>query len=97
MKSMLIVLAAAGSLFASAAVSAATGEEVFKSKKCDTCHAPDAKKMGPSLKDIAAKNKDNKGAADAILAKMKEGKGHPKVAGSDEEVKHAVGYALTGK
>jgi cytochrome c len=97
MKSMLIVLAAAGGLLVSATASAATGEEMFKGKKCDTCHAPDVKKMGPALKDIAAKNKDNKGAADAVLAKMKEGKGHPKTAGTDDELKQAVGFALTGK
>lgn len=97
MKSMLFVLAAAGGLLVSTSASAATGEETFKAKKCDTCHAADAKKMGPSLKDIAAKNKDNKGAADAIIAKMKEGKGHPKTTASDEELKLAVNYALTGK
>jgi cytochrome c len=97
MKSMLIVLAAAGGLLVSATAQAATGEEVFKAKKCDTCHAADTKKMGPSLKDIAAKYKDNKGAADGIVAKLKEGKGHPKAAATDDELKQAVTYALTGK
>ena len=52
------------------------------------------KKVGPSFKDAAAKNKGNKDAAGAIVAKMKEGKGHPKVAGSDDELKSAVETAL---
>jgi hypothetical protein len=34
---------------------------------------------------------------DAVVAKMKDGKGHPKAAGSDEELKLAVGFAITGK
>ena len=97
MKSMLIVLAASGGLLVSVTAQAATGEEVFKASKCDTCHAADTKKMGPSLKDIAAKYKDNKGAVDAIVAKMKEGKGHPKSTATDDQLKQAVTYALTGK
>jgi cytochrome c len=97
MKSMLFVLAAAGGLLVSTTTSAATGAEMFKAKKCDTCHAADTKKMGPSLKDIAAKYKDDKGAVDAVVAKMKDGKGHPKAAGSDEDLKLAVGFAITGK
>ena len=39
------------------------------------------RRSGPSFKDAAAKNKGNKDAAGAIVAKMKDGKGHPKVAG----------------
>jgi cytochrome c len=95
MKRTLIVLAAAGSLLVAGAASAATGAELFASKGCGTCHAPDAKKMGPSLKDIAAKNKAD--AADKIVAALKEGKGHPKVAASDAEIKQMVLYTITGK
>jgi cytochrome c len=63
-------------------------------KKCMGCHDMEKKKVGPSFKDAAAKNKGNKDAAGAIVAKMKEGKGHPKVAGSDDELKAAVETAL---
>lgn len=63
-------------------------------KKCMGCHDMEKKKAGPSFKDAAAKNKGNKDAAGAIVAKMKEGKGHPKVAGSDDELKAAVETAL---
>ncbi|HEX4884822.1 MAG TPA: c-type cytochrome [Casimicrobiaceae bacterium] len=95
MKRTLIALAAAGSLLVAGAASAATGAELFTSKGCGTCHAADAKKMGPSLKDIAAKNKPD--AADAIVAKLKDGKGHPKVAAADAEIKQMVLYTITGK
>lgn len=93
MKRTLIALAAVASIALSGAAGAATGEELFKSKGCGTCHAPDVKKMGPSLKDIAAK----KGDVDKIVAALKEGKGHPKVAASDAEIKQMVTFAVTGK
>ena len=95
MKHTLIALAAAGSLFVAGTASAATGAELFTSKGCGTCHAADAKKMGPSLKDIAAKNKAD--AADKITAALKDGKGHPKVAASEAEIKQMVVYTITGK
>jgi len=63
-------------------------------KKCMGCHDMEKKKVGPSFKDIAAKNKGNKDAAAQIVEKMKTGKGHPKVAGTDEEHKAAVAAAL---
>jgi cytochrome c len=62
--------------------------------KCAGCHDLEKKKVGPSFKDSAAKYKGNKDAAAAVVAKMKEGKGHPKVAGSDDELKSAVETAL---
>jgi cytochrome c551/c552 len=44
----------------------------------------DAKKMGSSYKDLAKKHK---ATADAdLVAKLKEGKGHPKSAASDEDL-----------
>lgn len=96
MKTLFAVFAAA-SLLASGSAAAATAAELFKSKGCENCHAPDAKKLGPSLKDIAAKYKDNKGASDMLVAKLKEGKGHPKASMSDGELKSVVGFVLTGK
>ena len=65
--------------------------------KCLGCHDMEKKKVGPAFKDAAAKNKGNKDAAGAIVAKMKDGKGHPKVAGSDAELKAAVDAALAAK
>ena len=78
---------AAGSVFAQ------SGEAVVKSKGCLNCHAVATKKVGPSFKDIAAKKPD----AAAVEAKLKDGKGHPKIAASDAELKAAIGYVLSQK
>ena len=66
-----------------------------KSKGCLNCHAVAEKKMGPSFKDISAKHKGDKDAEAKLIAKLKEGKGHPKVSASDAELKAAVGYSLS--
>jgi cytochrome c len=86
------LLAACALLTASAAYAA--DADILKSKGCVNCHAPDAKKAGPSLKDLTAKHKDNKAAVDEIAAKMKAGKGHPKVSGSDADIKAAVAASI---
>jgi len=91
MKAVLIFVAVAGLL----AGGLAQAQE--PPKKCMGCHAMDKKKVGPAFKDVAAKHKGDKAAADAIVAKMKAGKGHPKVAGSDDELKAAVEAALAAK
>ena len=84
---MIAGMAAAG------AVLAQSGADVVKAKGCLNCHAVDQKKVGPSFKDIAAK----KGDAAALVAKLKDGKGHPKVAASDAELKAAIGYVQSQK
>lgn len=66
-------------------------------KKCMGCHDMDKKKVGPSFKDVTAKYKGNNEASGMVIAKMKDGKGHPKVAGSDAELKSAVDAALAAK
>lgn len=86
------LLAACALLGATAAYAA--DADILKTKGCLNCHAPDAKKAGPSLKDLAAKHKDNKSAVDDITAKMKSGKGHPKVSGSDADIKAAVAASI---
>lgn len=91
MRTILVAVAVAGAL----AGGMVLAQEPLK--KCMGCHDMEKKKVGPSFKDAAAKNKDNKDAAGAILAKMKDGKGHPKVAGSDDELKAAIGAALAAK
>ena len=91
MKAMLMAMVAAGAL-AGGVVQAQDA-----TKKCMGCHDMEKKKVGPSFKDATAKNKGSKDAAGAIVAKMKDGKGHPKVAGSDAELKAAVDAALSAK
>ena len=96
MRILTTVIVAAGAL-AAGAVLAQSGPEVLKAKGCLNCHDNDKKKIGPAYKDVAAKYKDDKGAEAAILARLKEGKGHPKVAASDAELRAAVGTVLSTK
>ncbi len=86
------LLAACAMLGATAAYAA--DADILTSKGCVKCHAPDTKKVGPSIKDMTAKHKDNKNAVDDIVAKLKSGKGHPKASGSDEELKAAVAASI---
>jgi len=92
MKALRTVFALALAI-AAGSVIAQSGADVVKSKGCLNCHAVDTKKVGPSFKDIAAKKPD----AAAAVAKLKDGKGHPKIAASDAELKAAVGYVLSTK
>ena len=57
----------------------------------------DKRKIGPSMREIGAKYNGDKSKAPEIVAKMKEGKGHPKVAGSDAELRAAVEAAVSVK
>ena len=100
MRVMTLVVALAGSIAAGVVLAQGTdkgkgpsGADVAKAKGCMNCHAVDQKKVGPSFKDIAAK----KGDQAAQVAKLKEGKGHPKVAASDAELKAAVEYVNAQK
>jgi cytochrome c len=93
---MLAIFAAVGALAAGFGF-AQSGADVVKTKGCVNCHEVDKKKVGPSFKDIAAKNKGNTGAEASIIAKLKDGKGHPKAAASDAEIKAAVQYILSTK
>jgi cytochrome c len=92
MKALRTVVAVAAAI-AAGSVFAQSGADVVKAKGCLNCHAVDTKKMGPSFKDIAAKKPD----AAATVSKLKDGKGHPKIAASDAELKAAVGYVLSTK
>ena len=93
MRTLLMAVVAAGAL----AGGMVQVQAQDATKKCMGCHDMEKKKVGPSFKDAAAKNKGSKDAAGAIVAKMKDGKGHPKVAGTDAELKAAVDAALSAK
>ena len=96
MKALTATVAAASALVAGLGF-AQSGADVVKAKGCLTCHDVDKKKVGPSYKDIAAKYKGDKGAAESLAAKLKDGKGHPKAAASDAEIKAAVQHVLSTK
>jgi len=93
MRVTLLVLAATATL----AANAVQAQDVLKAKGCVNCHEADKKKVGPALKDIAAKHKGNKDAEGMLVGKLKEGKGHPKIAASDDELKAAVKQVLATK
>lgn len=65
---------------------AAQDADVLKARGCVNCHDADKKKVGPSIKDIKARGVK----ADETVAKMKSGKGHPKVNAADADLKAAV-------
>ena len=91
-KLMTLGLVAAGLVVAGPVLAS---EELAKANGCTTCHDATKKKMGPSVKDIAAKYKGNAGAADTLVANLKAGKGgHPEVKASDADLKAIVGWML---
>ena len=93
MKLVSVLMIAAGMALAAQA-GAQSGADLAKSKNCMGCHDIDKKKVGPAFKDIAAKKPDEA----AVIAKLKEGKGHPvKVAATDAELKTLVQYVLSQK
>lgn len=48
-------------------------EELFKRSNCMACHAIDQKRVGPSMKDVAAKYSGDSGAADRLAMKIRGG------------------------
>jgi len=92
MRVALVALAVTGLLAAGLAQA-----QDLKAKGCLNCHESDKKKVGPSWKDIAAKHKGNKDAEAVLAAKLKEGKGHPKIAASDAELQALVRTVLSTK
>ena len=83
MKSFLPVLALAlASSIASVAIYAAEpaaapatgdGEALLKKNACVACHSANAKVVGPSYKDVAAKYRGNKDAEKMLADKVKKG------------------------
>jgi len=91
MKLSVLVVAAAAAMAAGAA---AAQSDVLKTKGCLNCHEADKKKVGPSFKEIAGKRQ---GKQAELVAKLKDGKGHPKIAASDAELNAAVQQVLATK
>ncbi len=89
-----IVLFSFGISMAGLAQAAESGEDVVKTKGCLACHAVDQKKVGPAFKEVAAKYKGDKSAEATLVAKLKEGKGHPKIAAADAELNAVIRYVL---
>jgi cytochrome c len=95
MKSPISMIAAAAFGLAFASTPQAQ-EPLAKASGCLACHNVEgAKKMGPSFKDTAAKYKGKADAEAALVAKVSEGKGHPKVKSSAEDTKALVKWILS--
>jgi cytochrome c551/c552 len=88
-----IAIAAVLAAFAFPCVLLAQGDDPLKANGCTNCHEKDKKKVGPAFKDVAAKGLK----PDDVVAKMKEGKGHPKLSKPDADLKKAVETALSTK
>ena len=85
MKKFAIVLAAAGLLMAGTAQASA---DLAEKSGCNKCHAMDAKKMGPSYKDVAKKIKAMPDAD--VVKKLATGQGHPKASASEADLTAVV-------
>ncbi|MEJ7686499.1 MAG: c-type cytochrome [Variovorax sp.] len=68
-----LLLAAIAAIAAGAAAPAFADLALANSKNCMACHAVERKVLGPSFKDVAAKYKDNKTAADMLATKIIKG------------------------
>lgn len=82
MKSKIAIAIAAATLLVSG--SAMAQADLADKAGCSKCHAVDTKKMGPSFKDIAAKNKNTPDAD--LVKKITTGQGHPKSTASEADV-----------
>ena len=91
----LLVAIAAASMSLVAAAPAQSQEALAKSAGCLNCHAVDSKKVGPSFKDIAAKNKGNADAEAKLVKEISTGSGHPKVNAKEDDVKSLVKWVLS--
>jgi cytochrome c len=91
----IIVLTLAASITLVATGTASAQEALAKSSGCLNCHAVDTKKVGPAFKDIAAKYKGKADAEATLVAEVSQGKGHPAVKASPDDVKSLVKWVLS--
>lgn len=80
-------------------------EALFKKSNCMACHAVDQKRVGPALKDVAAKYSGDSGAAERLAKKIKAGGSGvwgqmpmpPQTQVSDADAKALAEYVLSIK
>jgi len=86
-----------------AAPAALADQALAQAKGCMACHQIETKVVGPSYKEVAAKYKDDAGAADMLAAKVKNGgvgtwgqiPMPPAATANDEEIKTLVAWILS--
>ena len=71
MKRILLVMLA--TFLASASDAATVIPDLAKQKNCMSCHAVDAKRVGPAYKDVAQKYAGQKDAEDKLVQKVLKG------------------------
>jgi cytochrome c len=91
----LIALAAVASIALAATGAANAQEALAKSDGCLNCHDVSAKKVGPPFKEIAAKYKGQADAEAKLVAKISEGKGHPKTKATPDDAKGLIKWVLS--
>jgi cytochrome c len=94
-KSLTVGVVALAALATGGVAMAQDGEALAKSSGCLNCHAVDAKKMGPSFKDIAAKYKGKADAEATLSAKLSGAKGHPEVKASGADLTAILKWVLS--
>jgi len=80
-------------------------EELFKKSNCMACHAIDQKRLGPSMKEVAAKYDGDGSAADMLAKKIRAGGGGvwgqmampPQLQVTEADAKTLAEYILTIK
>ena len=92
MKARIAIAIAAAALLTAGAAQASS--DIADKAGCNKCHATDAKKMGPSYKDISKKFKGNAAAEADIVKKLKTGTGHPKASASDADLTAVTKWIL---
>lgn len=93
----LATIAALAGLLPALPTLAQSGAELEKAKGCPACHAPDAKKIGPAYAEIAARYRGDGAAAERLVTLLKDGRRHPRAAGTDAELRSLVGYILSAR
>lgn len=98
-------LACVSALAAVLLPSAQASPELLKKARCNACHAVDAKRVGPALRDIAARYEGQDVAA-TLFAKVRAGgagswgevpmmpNGEDKI--SDDDLKQLIAWVLDG-
>jgi cytochrome c len=90
-----IAIAALVAVGMAAAGTAGAQEALAKSSGCTVCHEVNAKKLGPSFKESAAKYKGKADAEATLVAKLSAGKEHPEVKVKGDDLKSLVKWVLS--
>jgi cytochrome c len=89
-------IAIAASVFLGlAAGTALASEDLAKKNGCTGCHSVDAKKVGPSFKSVAEKNKGKADAEKTLVAELGDPKKHPANKASPEDRATLVKWILS--